>query len=564
MPLVGPVFSLELIRSSRRSRYVWLRVVHGVILLFLLWASYESRLSGVVVSPSAIAEFASSAFWTVGLVQLLATLVLAPVLVAGTIAEERERGTLDELFTTDLSDREIILGKLSARWLQLVGFLAVAVPIQSIIMLLGGVAGEHVLALAAILGVTMVTLTALSIWMSVRARRGRDAVVWVFIATVVFLSLPLLLRMPPWDDWQFSDGLAGVCACLNPLALYVQSWNSGKPEWPSLGAFGGTGVVGSVLLVTLSVFQLRRQHRLQRASKRSWRLGLRPPLRDWPLVWREVFVERPVHDVGFFARFGFRLLWLGVAGSMVAAFLESVGDQAPWSTFRIFSIVTTTLAGCVGLTGVATRAAFTVAGERERQTWDAILVAPVTAGDIVWAKMFGAIYSVRAIWYLLIIQWLLGIVSGQLSLLAVFWVAILVLVLSVFSFTVGFRFSVCCRSSLRAISWTLGLLVFVGGGYLFCCLPVVFAGSDAATVLLATCIPVLLAVPFIISIESLGDGLDMLVVCIAGMALYAIAAGLHYHLILLKFDSWCSRESPSARKPQDATPLAPAATIENH
>src|SRR5439155_10298292 len=62
-------------------------------------------------------------------VQFGAVLLITPALTAGAIAEERQRQTLDDLLLTRLSGRDIVLGKLAARWVQVVGVLLAGVPV---------------------------------------------------------------------------------------------------------------------------------------------------------------------------------------------------------------------------------------------------------------------------------------------------------------------------------------------------------------------------------------------------------------------------------------------------
>ncbi len=47
--------------------------------------------------------------------QLMIILILVPAYLAPAIAQERERKTLDYLLVSELSDREIVLGKWGAR-----------------------------------------------------------------------------------------------------------------------------------------------------------------------------------------------------------------------------------------------------------------------------------------------------------------------------------------------------------------------------------------------------------------------------------------------------------------
>ena len=66
--------------------------------------------------------------------------------VAGSIAEEKDRKTLEFLLATDLRNREIILSKLGARLANLLLFILTGLPILSILQFLGGVDPNLVLA----------------------------------------------------------------------------------------------------------------------------------------------------------------------------------------------------------------------------------------------------------------------------------------------------------------------------------------------------------------------------------------------------------------------------------
>jgi ABC-type transport system involved in multi-copper enzyme maturation permease subunit len=173
------------------------RVVYAAVLLITLWTQYEGsmawRLSGgMPLSPSVLANFSREFFQSFAVVQLLAVLVLTPALVAGTVAEEKERKTIEYLLVTDLRDQEIVLGKLAARMLHLSLLIAVGWPVLAILTLLGDVAMESVLAMFAITASTAIVVARLSIWSSVQSRRGRDAVTQVFVIGLALLILPSL------------------------------------------------------------------------------------------------------------------------------------------------------------------------------------------------------------------------------------------------------------------------------------------------------------------------------------------------------------------------------------
>ena len=57
------------------------------------------------------------------MIELTAVLLIAPAATAGAICLDKARGTLAHVFLTDLTDREIVLGKLAARLVPVWGLL---------------------------------------------------------------------------------------------------------------------------------------------------------------------------------------------------------------------------------------------------------------------------------------------------------------------------------------------------------------------------------------------------------------------------------------------------------
>ena len=105
---------------------------------------------------------------------------------------------------------------------------------------------------------------------------------------------------------------------------------------------------------------------------------------------------------------------------------------------------------------------------------------PVEARDLVWAKILGGVYAARWLVVLVAVMWGLGVVLD--SRLLVPWLTSLATLLIVlwFGLRLGVFFSAGGTSSLRAMGSTLGTLFFVGGGYLFCCVPVFMSGPGVA------------------------------------------------------------------------------------
>ena len=86
-----------------------------------------------------MAALGESFFIAVAGTQLTLVLLIAPAATAGVICLNRARGTLSHLLMTDLSNAEIVLGKLAARLVPVLGLVGCTLPLLGILTLLGGI-----------------------------------------------------------------------------------------------------------------------------------------------------------------------------------------------------------------------------------------------------------------------------------------------------------------------------------------------------------------------------------------------------------------------------------------
>jgi ABC-type transport system involved in multi-copper enzyme maturation permease subunit len=196
LALVGPVFQKELLEAARRKRYLFLRCVVPTFFFFavlMVWA--DSPYRGGYMTVMQQQSRAGRDFFEAWMFLVTVTLgVAAPMLAGGLIAAERERGSLDLLFTTDLSSREIVLGKAASRvailWLMAFG----SAPALEIIAVLGGVSFGTVFGVLVITlsGVTFVT--AVGLFYSAVTKRPWIAVIRTyFLFGILWFVIPLSL-----------------------------------------------------------------------------------------------------------------------------------------------------------------------------------------------------------------------------------------------------------------------------------------------------------------------------------------------------------------------------------
>ena len=114
---VGPVCWYDMLRMARRARYFLLRGLYALLLVTILCLMYGDTFGmfNRQVQPKRMTEFAELFFNVFMMVQFFLAVALTPAYVAGAIAEEKERKTLEFLLATDLQGQEIVFSKLISR-----------------------------------------------------------------------------------------------------------------------------------------------------------------------------------------------------------------------------------------------------------------------------------------------------------------------------------------------------------------------------------------------------------------------------------------------------------------
>lgn len=503
--LFGPVLFYDLVRIGRRGRYFLFRSLYAAFLLFLIvwmylvWV-FDSATEGYV-QANEMASFAASFFYLYLGVQFSAVVLLTPAYVAGAVAEEKERRTFEFLLATDLRNREIVLSKLAARVANLLMIVLTGLPVLSLLQFLGGVDPNLVLAGFAATGMTLAGLAGLSILCSIWAKKPRDAIALTYLAAGAYLilsAMSLLLLIPDLElaQWPSTNTWA------SPVTVedLVHVFNSGNvvtlyfrldDDLTSGGRLDNTiptllrdytlfcGLV-AIVCATWAVSRMRavalkQMYGTPQKATLGARLWGRPRVGRRPMLWKEVFIE-PGLRLNWFGKGVMLLLLLAsfVPGVWIAAvyvpeMLTNYGSS--WQDFGTAMNVWVRTAGmiveCLLLLAVAVRAASSVGGERDRQTFDSLLTSPLESNSILFAKWVGSVLSVRWLWLWLGGIWGMGLVSNGLHPLAVPLVVMAWFIYAGFVAAVGLWFSVACRTTLRATVWTLAAAVGGSVGHWF-------------------------------------------------------------------------------------------------
>ena len=383
---------LSLVRLVRgRMRRLGLA---GAVLLAALLAFGASRAPAPAAgspapAPAAGSPVVSPLYANACWVELSALLLLALVGSSSSIAEERQRGTWEALALTQLTDREIVVGKLGGALVPGLMLIAGALPSHLI------ASGRGMVPLLLVAKVHLVMLmapaaaAAIGVAVSSFTRRTMHAVALAAAAMLFgwFGTLDLLGRVA---------AVAAIAGALHPMRLLGRLLPA-EPlpplDTPSLPPF----LVGSGLLITLGVAVgiglVRRPPARERAWSGPWAARAdRPALEVWdhPVLWRECRLPG--------GRRLSRATWI-VALSLVATFalvrggwtwpgvVRSVADN----TFGLMQIMV-----AVAATAVCLRASHTIADERARGMIEPLQLAGVGPGELAWSKHLGILLGTLA------------------------------------------------------------------------------------------------------------------------------------------------------------------------
>jgi len=466
--MIGPVLSLEIMLGGRRNRLQTFRRVlaawqiaqcAGLFLIHLLAAERLQVL--------AINRFVD-AYYGLFLVEHFVFLLIAtPAFVAGAITDEKAQGTLQHLLTADVTSWEIIIGKLLGRLAQVAFLSFVGWPVLWLVTGYGHRPIAPLLCLALMTAVALVVLGTASIWASVRSRQTSEAVLRVYLW--FGLAGSLIWALNYWSLWLLLLGyrpaptliqqltrVTDVLNCLNPLYVLDPTW--GANDLREFGARLKTMLLCSggfcLAWLGLSIWRLRPStiRYMEGSRRKPRRLRWRRAVSDEPILWRESSAGRGMWR------------WVGVAAIAGATYASS-----RWVLFErepSYFILQGGVAGVLLSFIVGVRASGAISGERERSTWDSLLLTPMDTWEIVEDKASGILRSVYPYYLAFAIPATImafqdkvsraGAVGFTLSMLLIDWIAL------VYMAAAGLSCSARATSSWRSLVATLA------AGYAYC------------------------------------------------------------------------------------------------
>ena len=491
--LIGPVFTRELVTAPRRKRFYVGRACYVAGLGVLIGVAWL-----VLTGTQSISDMGDLARFGTILLQLLAPLQLAlamffsAMLAASAVAQEKDRRTMVLLLLSNLSNSELVLGRLLASLLGVLVMLAAALPLFMLTAMLGGVSFGQIGRVFA------VTLAAVLVCGSL----GSTLALWreKTFQALAMTVLVLVLWLAAWEMvalGAFGESFAGMSsgdwaiaaspwqAVLEATRPYLQNEPGRGPLGSPVNMFLASAAVVSALLVGLSVIMVRRwnvatEARVEKvpepvagsSTEKPVAAAQLPSRRVWdnPIIWREMRTWAYGRKI-MVVRLVYLLLFGLAAGSLYHTITS--GDVATAGT--VLSLVPLML---LSLVLVNAQAVTSMTSERDAKALDLLLVTDLTPKEIVFGKLGGIFYNTKEMILLPMLLCVYMYVAGRLGLENLLYMLGGLAVLYVFVAVLGVHAGMTYGNSQAAIATSLGTVFFLFVGVAVCMrMMVAFSGS---------------------------------------------------------------------------------------
>lgn len=493
--LVGPLVGPECRRAAARGWIILVRslaaLALGIAALAPIWWWWLSRQTDPFYQP----EFATrGGLLALEIMALIIALILTPAVLAGSLAGEKERGSLPLLLTTRITAGEIVAGRMIGKLSQVVLILMACVPFLLLFASLSGLGlfGQATLLLLP-LAVAWGTAGIASV-ASVVSKRGRNALISVyFFLVALFLLGNLLSETGLGRSMAGSAGLGAsagavdsalggrapeVGAVLNPFYALDGLCLHGElgGAWAAIIAWTLFGIA-SFAIATWRLRPACLKYIGGEGGRKKGRRGVVPKTDEArPMLWKELYIER-IGTLGWFGRLIGTLLiaWM-VAGSLAFAgiilwhlFKRHDTATADWWIAAMGNWIGDPSAAVSWLIQIAIglRAAVAVSSERERNTWDSLLTSPLEGGEIMRGKLFGSLYATRWLILSAFFAWTLCLAFGAMPPRDYIFTIARTIVVGAFIAAVGVRASLASPTATKSMSVTMGIWLGAWAGVAF-------------------------------------------------------------------------------------------------
>ena len=477
----GPILESELSVASRRARTYIVRFVCAAALFAIAFFGWLIAVASWYLAP--VGRFETMAEFGLGttlfiLWFLLAVLPpMALVMLSGSIGGELYRRSLAVLMTTPVTGRQIVLGKLGGRLVEILLLLAISLPALSAIRGFGGVDEAYVAAgLLIILG-ACVFGASVSLFLSIFSRSALGTIGRAALALgLLYIGLPIMAYV--LLSHQATAPAAGLVSDLalhvNPYwALAIVTEEALDPRATAQGlslplyclaTFGMSAVLVGIsipLVRHIAIVQVTGDTRLaRRRARRAAAAGLDEeaaaklrPVVGPPVMWKELRAAVAGIRLRQLVGSGVALVALAALYAVAAGYLAEPGTQSVFIGGYLLIAMTAT--------GVA--AASRITAEKEAGTWQALVGTSLSDRDLIYGKAVGAVARCLPYWIVPGLHLLVCTILGFVHPVALLQLGMLAAGLIWFITALGLACSAYCRKTTSAVIATFAFGALLWG-----------------------------------------------------------------------------------------------------
>jgi ABC-type transport system involved in multi-copper enzyme maturation permease subunit len=402
---------------SRRARLYISRAAYVSAMLVLICTAWL-LLAGtqIIRNPSDMARFGALLFQILAPLQLALAIFFSALLAASGVAQEKDRHTLVLLLLTNLTNSELVLGKLLASMLNVLVLLAAALPLFMLSALFGGVAFEQIGRVFAVTLTTAVAAGSLGSILALWREKTFQALALTVLALVFWIAAgealafgaagatwaagfspwqAILLAARPLVEAQnslpyvgnavnlFLLFVVGLSVALNTIAiLWVRVWNPSREARASTAhvdepesIWGLTEEAAAAARKAIA----RSAHSAPGKTRQVW---------DNPIIWREIATWAYGRKV-----LAIRVAYLVLVALAAAALSSQLHSEQGLNSLTAALVLVPLLV--LSLVLVNAQAVTSLTTERDVRALDLLLVTDLTAKEFVFGKLGGVFYNTK-------------------------------------------------------------------------------------------------------------------------------------------------------------------------
>lgn len=485
--LAGPLFRREILINPRPLKHYLLRAGYVLMLFVLMYTAGQATIGWQALRDVGdSAKFGTFLFSLFAVVQL--TLVIAASLLAGSgsVAQEKDKSTLVLLLMTDLSNVELVVGKLLSSLLTVFTLIAVSLPVFALVHMLGGVSMQQVLWVEVICVAAALAAGAWGLLVAFWREKTFQTLAISVLGSALFLGLLELGVVAAGAN----SGLGRALASLDPYRAVLDVLNplATQPDVrvPMVGAAGPTlSLVGLALALTVfTVLRVRVWNPSQAAFEQAANAaaesenatatrGVHRKVWDVPILWREI-ATRAYGRKMFVIKLAY-FLFAGLAVLFLYNSPENAGLVLGLISREGFAFVAVSILALV-LTNA--QAVTSITSERDGQTMELVMVTEVSSREFVLGKLGGILFNMKEVLAVPVAFVLAATSRGTLTAENAVYVLLGLAVLALFAAMLGVHQGLTYEMSRQAIAHSLGTMFFLFVGIFVCMMLIVEARSS--------------------------------------------------------------------------------------